>query len=347
MEDLEIYEVINIMAFAVGLLFGAISQKSQFCFGGSIKDYVKEGSTQRAGSIVMAMISAIVTTYFITTYYDIDLSATPYLKENINYFTVILGGALFGTGMIIADGCTARHMVKFSSGDTYSIISLIFIAIAAFATIKGVLNPIFMPLIQNQTLLEISSYLSNFMVNIYFLVAILVALLIFLMKNDLKKIVYLYDGVLIGILVGLMWYITGYIGADSFERTISLGSLSFIYSSGETLQTITEYNLFELKYSVVLIFGIFFGAFIMSLFSKKKTASCCVVNEVQNKKLQSKIIGGIMMGIGGVLAIGCTVGQGLTGLSTLAFSSLVAISAIMISAYFTIRFQKERSENKQ
>lgn len=345
MEELEIYEVVNIMAFVVGLLFGAISQRSQFCFGGSIKDYIKNGSSKRAASIVMAMITSIVATYFITGYFDIDLSSTPYLKENINYFTVILGGILFGVGMIIADGCTARHMVKFSSGDIYSIVTLLFIAIAAFATIKGVFNPIFMPLIQNSLLLEVSSNISNFIMNIYFILAILVAILYFLVRDDFKKLFFLYDGVLIGILVGVMWYITGFIGADSFDRTISLGSLSFIYSSGETLETITKYNLVDLKYSVVLILGIFVGAFLMSIFTKQKTTSCSI-SKREDKKLQSKIIGGLMMGVGGVLAIGCTMGQGLTGLSTLSFSSLIAISSIMISAYFTILIIQKREINK-
>jgi uncharacterized membrane protein YedE/YeeE len=346
MEDLEVYKLVNILAFAVGIIFGAISQKSQFCFNGSIKDYINNRSKKRAASIVVAMISAIITTFLMAEYYDIDLSSTVYLKQKINYFTIIIGGVLFGLGMVISDGCTARHMVKFSSGDTYSLIPLLFIAISAFATIKGILNPVLMPFLSNETLLDISSNLSNFVVNIYFVLIVLFAVLILLVKDDLKSIFSLYDGIIIGALVAVMWYVTGYLGADSFERTISLGSLSFIYSSGETLQTLTDYTSYNLKYSVVLIFGIFCGAFLMSLMQKKESL-CCTVNGSQNKKLRSKIIGGILMGIGGVFALGCTIGQGLTGISTLAFSSFIAIGSILITVYVTLLVQKRKSTQDQ
>lgn len=344
MEELEIYEWVNVWAFVVGIVFGAISQKSQFCFNGSIKDYINTKSKKRAASVVVAMITSIVATTIIAGHYDIDLSSTVYLKENMNYFAVIVGGVLFGLGMVISDGCTARHMVKFSSGDTYSLIPLLFIAISAFATIKGVLNPLLIPFMRNETLLGISSSLPNFTLNIYFVLIVLCIILIVLIKDDLKTIYSVYDGVIIGVLVATMWYVTGFIGADSFERTISLGSLSFIYSSGETLQTLTDYTAFNLKYSVILIFGIFVGAFIVKLLQKKEASSCSVNGS--SAKLRSKIIGGILMGVGGVFALGCTVGQGLTGISTLAFSSFLAIGSILLSAYFALVFQKRSDKNQ-
>ncbi len=340
---LEVYEVVNILALIVGILFGAIAQKSQFCFGGGLRDYIETNSTKRASSVVMAMISAVVTTYFVTTYFEVDLTQTPYLKESVNYFTIVFGGVLFGIGMIVSDGCSARHMVKSSQGDIYSIIALLFIAISAYATIKGVLNPVIFPLIQNTFLLELSSYISNFALNIYFVVVVLTMLLLFLIKGDFKKILGLYDGILIGILVGVMWYVTGYIGAESMEKTISLSALSFIYSSGETLQTITDYNLIGMRNSVVLIIGIFIGAFLMSLVNKSYTKACNITP--QPNKLRSKIVGGTLMGVGGVMAIGCTMGQGLSGLSTLALASTVAISSILVSAYFSIIILKKYNKN--
>ncbi len=342
-EYLEVYEIVNILALIVGILFGAIAQKNQFCFGGGIKDYIETKSTKRAASVVIAMISAIITTYFVTTYFEVDLTETPYLKENINYFTIILGGVLFGIGMIVSDGCSARHMVKSSQGDIYSVIALLFIAISAYATIKGILNPLVFPLIQNSFLLELSSYITNFTLNIYFVLILLTIFLLFLIKGDFKKILGLYDGILIGILVGVMWYVTGIIGAESMEKTIGLSSLSFIYSSGETLQTITDYNLIGMRNSVVLIIGIFIGAFLMSLGNKNYSKVCN--KNPQPNKLQSKIVGGTLMGVGGVMAIGCTIGQGLTGLSTLALGSVVAISSILISAYFSIVILKRYNQN--
>ena len=136
----EIYEIINILGFLLGISFGMVAQKNQFCFSGSIKDYILTNSTKRASSVIMAMIVAISSTYLISLYFEIDLTQTNYFRENINYFSIILGGTLFGIGMMIADGCSSRHLIKFSQGDANSLVTVIFIGIFAYATTKGVFH---------------------------------------------------------------------------------------------------------------------------------------------------------------------------------------------------------------
>ena len=89
MFDLEIYETINILGLFIGIAFGAIAQKNQFCFSGSIKDYILTKSTKRAASVVMAMIVAIVSTTIIANHFELDLTQTNYFKSNINYFSII------------------------------------------------------------------------------------------------------------------------------------------------------------------------------------------------------------------------------------------------------------------
>lgn len=333
MEKLEIYQIINLVSFIIGLGFGAIAQKNQFCFSGSIKDFILTKSTKRASSVIVAMLSAILSSYFISSYFDLDLTQTHYYKANINYFVIILGGSLFGIGMMIADGCSSRHLIKLSQGDGYSLIVLIFIAISAFAVTKGILNPIFEPLINSKELIFLSSYMENFTINIYFIVTALLIILLILIQGNLKKLLQVYDGLLIGLFVGAMWFVTGVLGEQSIERVIPLSSLSFVYPSAQTLQTITEYNLIDVKHSTILLIGVFCGAFLMSLLNKKYSFGC--TSNIKGSKLRSKILGGILMGTGGVLAIGCTVGQGLSGFSTLAFSSFIAISSILIAAYIS------------
>ena len=335
LENYEVFKIVNLSAFILGLLFGAIAQKNQFCFSGSIKDYILTDSTKRAASVVMAIIVAIVATYAVTNFNEIDLTETNYLKENVNYFTIIFGGVLFGIGMMIADGCSSRHLVKFAQGDAYSLVTLIFIAIFAYATTKGFLSELITPISQNETLIGISSYLANEQLNIF---VIIVPLLIFLwlLTKSFRRILTLKDGVVMGLIVAAGWYITGVIGIESIERQVSLASVTFVYPSAQTLEFFSYYQITELSFGISVVLGVVSGAFIMSKFNRKYSFGC--TSNLQHSKIKFNMIGGALMGVGGVLAIGCTVGQGLTGISTLAFASVLAISSIMLSAFITAKY---------
>ena len=332
MFNLEVYEIVNILGLLVGLAFGAIAQKNQFCFSGSIKDYILTKSTKRGASVIMAMIVAIISTSLMASYFGIDLTKTNYFKNDINYFVIVFGGLLFGSGMMIADGCSSRSLIKFAQGDSNALITLLFIAIFAYATTKGLLYGILNPFINNPTLIEWSSVIKNTQMNIYVILSILFVILILLVKK-IKRIFTLLDGVLVGLLVGVAWYITGVIGADSFERSIALSSLSFVYPIGKTLELFTYYEVNELSFAISLVCGVLLGTFSMSFINRKYSFGCTANQNIN--KVKYNMIGGSLMGTGGVLAIGCTVGQGLSGLSTLAFASLLAIVSIFISAYAT------------
>ena len=332
MFELEIYEIVNILGLFIGIAFGVIAQKNQFCFSGSIKDYILTKSTKRGASVIMAVIIAIISTTLMASYFQIDLTQSSYFKSNINYLAVIAGGLLFGTGMMIADGCSSRSLVKYGQGDSNALITLIFIAIFAYATTKGILFGILNPFINNPFLIEISSKIENFQMNIFVALAILITILLYLIKK-VKRVFSLFDGVLVGLLVSISWFVTGYIGQESMEREIALAGISFVYPSAKTLELFTYYEVNELSFGVSMVCGVLAGTFIMSYFNKKYSFGCTSAQNIN--KVKYNMIGGALMGTGGILAIGCTVGQGLTGLSTLAFSSALAIISIFISAVIT------------
>ncbi|WP_368030437.1 YeeE/YedE family protein [Arcobacter sp. s6] len=332
MFDLEIYEIINILGLFIGIAFGVIAQKNQFCFSGSIKDYILTKSTKRAASVVMAMIVAIVATTIMANHFEIDLTQTNYFKSNINYFSIIFGGLLFGSGMMIADGCSSRSLVKFAQGDSNALVTLIFIGIFAYATVKGLLAGFLNPFTNNETLIQWSSAIENTQMNIYIVIGILTVILLLLVKK-VKRILTLVDGMLIGLLVSIAWYVTGVMGEESLERTIELSSITFVYPIAKTLELFTYYQVNEIAFAITLVCGVLIGTFAMSFINRKYSFGC-TANQNMNK-VKYNMIGGSLMGVGGVLAIGCTVGQGLTGFSTLAFASLLAISSIFISGYIT------------
>ena len=335
LENYEIYQIVNLSAFILGLLFGAIAQKNQFCFSGSIKDYILTDSTKRAASVVMAIIIAIISTYFIVNINEIDLSEAIYLKENVNYFAIVLGGALFGIGMMIADGCSSRHLVKFAQGDPYSLVTLVFIALFAFATTRGFVNEFITLITKNETLLSLSANITNEPLNI-FIVLVPLFIFLWLLTGSLSRIISLKDGVMMGLLVAIGWYITGVIGIESIEREVSITSVTFVYPTAQTLEFFSFFQVTELSFGVSVILGVVSGAFIMSKFNRKYSFGC--TSNLQHSKVKYNMIGGALMGVGGVLAIGCTVGQGLTGISTLAIASVLAISSIMISGFITAKY---------
>ena len=339
LENYEVFEIVNILAFILGALFGMIAQKKQFCFSGSIKDYILMKSTKRAASVVMAIIVAVIATYIVSTVNDIDLTQSNYFKEDINYFSIILGGVLFGIGMMLADGCSSRHLVKFAQGDAYSLVTLLFIAIFAYATTKGFVSEYITIITKNETLLNISSYVANEQLGIFF-VLVPLFIILFLLTKSVKRIFTLGDGVIVGLIIAAGWYVTGVIGADSMEKEIAVASMSFVYPSAQTLEFFTYYQVTDLSYGVSIILGVICGAFTMSKFNKKYSFGCA--SKLQHSKIKYNMIGGALMGVGGVLAIGCTIGQGLSGVSSLAVASIVAILSIMISGYFTAVYLGKR-----
>lgn len=337
-EALESYQIVNIFAFLIGLTYGVVAQKTQFCFSGAIKDFVLTKSTRRAASVLTAVITAIIASQVLAHAYEIDLAKSVYLQSDINYFSILLGGGLFGAGMMLADGCSSRHLVKFSQGDLYSLVTIIFIAVFGYMSAKGILAIGLEPIIKNEWLLRVSAWFPNQALSIYLIIGLLLAAL-WKVVPRFKNLVSCMDGVVVGSLIGGAWYVTGVLGFDDFEP-LPLEALSFVFPSGKTLEYLMFFSGSTLSFSVSVVFGIILGAFFMSFFNKKYRFGCVISQK--NNKLRNGIIGGMLMGIGGIMAMGCTIGQGLSGISTLAFASFLAISSIMISAYFTAKYMEKR-----
>ena len=330
----------SLISLSVGIAYGVIAQREQFCFSGGIKDLILFKHTRRTASLIIAITTAILFTQIFSYSYDIDLTQTRYYL-NINYLFIIIGGALFGIGMMISDGCSSRHLIKFAQGDMDSLHILISLGIFSFLTytiIGYFYNDIYsnkiISLGQIEKAIEIPIYIMG-------------AILLFLLYKSLKKcrnIFQTWDGFLIGLLITAGWYVTTII-ADDYFLMQSKQSLSFVYPLGKIVEyVLSGFSANIILFSVFVMFGVVIGAFISSKFNKKYSSKYMCDNSQQKPpKLFEKIVGGAFMGIGGILAIGCTVGQGLSGLSTLSFASLVAIGSIYISAYFTAIYMKKKN----
>ncbi len=337
-ESLDLFEIVNIYALLIGLTYGAVAQKKQFCFSGSIKDWVLDKSTRRLASLLMSMISAIIISQTLAALYPIDYKATIYLQSNVNYISIILGGVLFGIGMMWADGCSSRHLVKFAQGDLHSLVTIITISIFAFITSKGLFSGLFSTIEKNTLLLTLTSWIPNISLPMLFILTVLIIALYKVMPR-LNAIWKLWDGLAVGLLVGAAWFTTGVIGRSDFDA-VTLEGLSFIYPSAKSLEYLMYYSGSVLSFGVTIVFGIIIGALLTSLTNKKYRFGCAMPE--QSNKLANSLLGGALMGVGGILSLGCTIGQGLTGLSTLALASVVAVTSISLSAYITARWMAKK-----
>lgn len=324
----------------IGFLYGFLAQREQFCFSGGIKDFVLFRQTKRTASLFMAMIIAIIVTQYVGTKFEIDFEDSRYFN-NINYLFLIFGGILFGIGMMLSDGCSSRHLIKLVQGDWDSFFVLIALGLFSFLTYSfmGEFNEI----IHQNSFIEYFQTETVTTINIFLILSILSVMLYLTIKN-VRNIVETWDGFLIGLVIAAAWWITYFFINELFLEE-SLQSLSFVYPLGKVVEFgYTNFNSNILIFPVLAMIGVMIGGFVSSRFnSKYSKKQMCDISGLNPPKLWLKMVGGALMGIGGIFALGCTVGQGLSGVSTLSLASLIAIVSIYLGGYLSALWMKKKN----
>ena len=146
----------------------------------------------------------------------------------------------------------------------------------------------------------------------------------------------LTGGIIIGLMVPAAWYITGVVGFDEFEPT-PLTSLSFVAPVGESIQYLMTFTGSTINFGISVVVGVILGSFIAA----KLAGEFRIEAFTDSNDMVRHMIGGAIMGVGGVMALGCTVGQGITGMSTLALGSVIALVAILCGGYFGMKYLEE------
>ncbi|VAY88368.1 Lipocalin-related protein and Bos/Can/Equ allergen [hydrothermal vent metagenome] len=338
--DINENAIYTVIAILLGFTYGVLAQLKQFCFSGGIKDIILFKHTRRTSSLIVAITTAILSTQLISYIYEIDLTQTRYYI-NINYIFIILGGAMFGYGMMISDGCSSRHLVKVAQGDKHSFYILLSLGIFSYITYSIFLN--YSDVIFSYNIIQLTTVVNSFKIPLLLIVVVLFYLL-YLSLEKCTNFFQILDGFAIGLLVAIVWFVTAIISDDLFIETTNQ-SLSFVYPLGKLIEYLhSGFNNSYLIFSVLTVIGVLLGAFTSSLFNKQYSKKyMCDISQQNPPSLFKKIIGGAFMGVGGILAIGCTVGQGLSGVSTLSFASFLAISSIYISGFITAKYMHKNN----
>jgi len=370
--ELELYQNILILIFATTFIMGWVVNKTDFCTMGAVSDWVNMGSTARFKAWMLAAVFALFLVTLLSYFELIDSSLTqnndtanpPYNTPTFAWLRYILGGLIFGIGMTIGSGCGNKTLVRIGGGNLKSIVIFMMMAFGAYLMIFTNFGyDVFLQWtstldvdlteydINSQDLGALTAYVTQtdeFNTRITLGIIISTAALLYLFKTeefrgDKHNIL---AGLTIGTCVAIAWYISsGSMGQELLEeaemmdtRPYALGaqSLTFVQPSGHLVEFIkTAFDLTYITLPLIAGLGVLLGSFFCAIFNQSfRVEWFHSIGDLINH-----LISGFLMGVGGVLAMGCTIGQGVTGVSTLSLGSLIALCSIVFGSALTMKIR--------
>ena len=330
----------------IGTIFGFIVYRTNFCAMGSISDINAFGDWRRFRSWLMAGAVAMLGVAWLEAAGYADMSMAMYTAPNFTWGANIVGGLVFGIGMVLGGGCVSKNLVRTGGGDLRSLFVIVVIGVSAFMTIGGLFGPFrvaaFGPLMTDlsaagmadQRLGTILAGLTGMAPATAGWVALAVVaggILLYCLKDRGFRTSpsHLIAGIGIGLCVTAGWLLMA-LTFDEFADNPTLISLTFARPTGDSLDFLMRYTAFSsVGFGVASLGGTILGAFLGAI-SKGKFA---LAGFAGTRDTARNLVGAVMMGFGGVLALGCTVGQGITGLSTLAIGSFLTLASIVAGGF--------------
>lgn len=349
--------------FGLAFAFGIIASKSNFCTMGALSDIVNMGHWGRMRMWLLAIATAIIGTTALSVTGLIELDKSIYLRPTLGILSPIVGGLAFGIGMSLGSGCANKNLLRVGAGSIRSLVVIVFIAISAYATMKGLpaiwrvtwLDPVAVDLasmgMKTQSVAEAVARGTGMEMRTAILstaTVLAVALLIFVFKDTRfrRNISQLVSAIALGLVIVASWYVTGHLGYGENPDTLevvfagtnskTLESLSFVAPTAYGLELFllwTDKSL-AMTFGIASALGIVFGSFAWALVTK----SFHLEGFVSTADTRNHVIGGLLMGFGGVTALGCTIGQGVSGVSTLAIGSILALLSIIVGGVATLKY---------
>jgi uncharacterized protein len=349
MEELPTRILVLAAGFALGFVFGAAVQRSRYCTMGAISDALLMGDSRRARAAALSMAIALIGSQALEALGLADLSKSIYRTPLLGWAGALVGGAAFGFGMVLAGGCGSRILVRAGAGNLKSVVAVIVVAIVALMTLRGLVAGLRRSFEQTtQVDLRGLGVRSQGLADVFaagaaspgfwrtvLTMAIGGGLVLWALASPaLRRDRPLWIGaVLVGIVVPGSWAVTSWGARDPFEQ-LTVASLSFVAPIGDALQYLMFFTGASLSFGAASVAGVLAGSFAAA----KATGEFRLEGFRDTPDLLRHIGGGALMGAGGVFALGCTIGQGLSGFSTLAISSFLAVGAIVFGAVLALRW---------
>jgi uncharacterized membrane protein YedE/YeeE len=314
----------------IGLAFGALAEASRFCLRRAIAGDAAERRLAAAVWLTALAVATLGTTALQAAGL-ITLADHRFLSTDVPVLAILAGGLMFGAGMVLARGCAARLTVLAATGNLRAALVVLLLAVTAHATMKGILAPLPQTLgaftlpLPHPASLPLAGWLAP----------LALAAIAWHLRPGLTVAA---QGAAIGALVPAAWAATGWLLADDFDP-IALESLSFTAPAAETLFWTLAATALQPGFGIGLMLGTLLGAAL----SARSAGRAEWVSFTSPRETGRYAAGAVLMGAGGVLAGGCTVGAGLSGMSTLSTAALLALAAIIAGARATAALSASRA----
>lgn len=355
--------------FAIGTAFGFVAARSNFCTMGALSDIVNMGHWSRMRMWLLAVAVAMAGATVLQGAGWVDLSQAVAQRPVLPWLSLVVGGLCFGVGMTLAGGCTQRNLVRLGGGSVRSLVVLVFTAIAAYMTLKGLfgaaraawLDPVNLDLgargwkdqsLSTAVAQALSLPASTARASVAALLAIGLAGYAFADRRFRGNAMQVAAGIVLGALVVAAWYVSGHLGHGENPETLetvyfatnsrTIEALSFVAPVAYALEYAllwTDKSL-HLSFGVASAGGVVVGSAVHALASGRFRWE----GFASLQDLRDQLLGAMLMGFGGVTALGCTVGQGMSGVSTLAIGSFIATAALVAGSVGTLRWLAWRAE---
>ncbi len=351
--------------FLIAVAVGSISQRTHFCTMGAIADVLNMGDWTRARQWILAVGVAMIGFAALSHLDLIDPSKTLYASNRFMWLSSAVGGLMFGYGMVMASGCGNKTLVRIGAGNLKSLVVFLVLGLSAFATLKGITAVLRVNTVDTVSLsmssgADLGALIASVTgvtpesMSIWTGYALGAVLMLWVLRHaDFWTSENLIASLGVGGLIVLMWWVSGHFGflpehPETLEP-VYLGTnsgrieaMSFVAPVAQTLDWLMFFSDKSkfLTVGVVSVTGVIVGSAVSAI--QQKTFRWEGFASVDD--LSQHLMGAALMGVGGVTAMGCTFGQGLSGISTLSLNSCVAVAAIVLGAVLSIRHQVARLE---
>jgi uncharacterized membrane protein YedE/YeeE len=341
--------VLALGGLLIGFVFGAVVYRTNYCAMGSLSDIHNFGDYRRLRAWILAAATALVGTQLLAGAGVAALERSMYLAPTLNWFGNIAGGLIFGVGMVFAGGCPSRNLARAGGGDLRALMTLMVLGLVAFMTIAGLLAPLRAALERatsvgggtapTQGLGDLIGTYAGLArgaadVTVTALIAAAALAYSFGSLRFRKSPLHIFSGLAVGLAVVAGWALTGLAYDELATRPAPPISLTYVRPVGDALQWLTLFTAAPMPgFGAASVFGALAGAFAAAVAMGRFR----LVTFSDAGDTVRNLLGAALMGVGGVMALGCTVGQAITGVSTLALGSFLAFAAIVAGGFIGLR----------
>jgi len=334
LEQFDSDEISLALGLITGILFGVFAQQSQFCLRSATIEFWRGKPAGKFAIWLLTFGTALLLTQLLMANGLLPKALIRQLSTAGTLSGAIVGGILFGIGMILARGCASRLLVLSATGNMRALVAGLVVTVASQASLRGVASP-WRESIGSWWIIpagarDMSQYLTEYGGLLIALLSLgLAAVYVYRYK---PKTWHVFGAIMVGASVALGWGLTARHAGWSFE-VVAIKSVSFTGPSADTLMGLINMPYIPLSFDIGIVMGVFAGsgtaAWISGQF-KVQTFDA-------STGLGRYLVGAVLMGFGGMLAGGCAVGAGVSGGAVMAATAWLALFFMWLSAGITDR----------